>query len=148
MCSSDLKDAKLVTADASALTLGNISAAATGGDAAKLAELLDRATGEGIGAIEILRTLQYRLQQLHLVRGLMDEGVSLQDALAKLRPPLFFRDKDIFVSQVRQWPANRLSAALKLAVRAEAACKRTGAPDFTIASKACAAVSQMKGKPL
>jgi len=132
-----MEDAKLLIADASTLTLGDISAATTGSDTERLAALLDKATNEGIGAIEVLRTVQFRLQQLHLVRGLVDEGVPLKDALSKLRPPLFFRDRDVFVSQLRGWPSKRLTSALNYTVRAEAACKNTGAPDFTIASKAC-----------
>lgn len=143
-----LEDAKLIVAEASSLTLGDISTATTSSDPEKLATLLDRAVSEGISAIEILRTLQFRLQQLHLVRGLMDEGMPLKDALSKLRPPLFFRDRDIFVSQARRWPHKKITSALNYAIRAEVGCKNTGAPDFAIASKACMDICLSIGKSI
>jgi len=80
------------------------------------------------------------------VRGLVDEGVPLNDALKQLRPPIFFKERDGFVAQVRAWPGKRLNSALDYVIRAEAACKKTGSPDFTIASKACMDLSRISGK--
>lgn len=132
-----LEDAKNLTSDASALTLGDIASAATGANPKRLAGLLDKAEIEGINSIEILRTLQARLQQLDLVRGLVDEGTPVNEAVKALRPPLFFKDRDIFIAQIRKWPKKQLISALDYSVRAEVACKTTGSPDFTIASKTC-----------
>lgn len=141
-----LEDAMALTSDASTLTLGGIAAAATGADQKRLAELLDKAEIEGINSIEILRKLQTRLQQLHLVRGLVDEGTPLNDALKTLRPPLFFKDRDVFTAQVRSWPQKRLMAALNYTIKAEVACKTTGNPDFTIARRACLDICQASVK--
>jgi len=141
----NLADAKELTSDASALTLGDIAAAATGANQKHLARLLDKAEIEGIGSIEILRTLQARLQQLDLVRGLVDEGTPLSEAVKVLRPPLFYKDRDVFVGQVRKWPKKRLISALEYSVRAEVACKTTGSPGFTIASKTCLDICRASG---
>ena len=141
-----LEETRALTSDASTLTLGDIASATTGRDQARLAGLLDKAAIEGIGSIEILRTVQARLQQLHLVRGQMDEGTPLKEALKHLRPPLFFKERDAFVAHLRSWPKKRLLSALDYAVRAEAECKKTGSPDFTIASKTCLDISRASGK--
>jgi DNA polymerase-3 subunit delta len=141
-----LEDAIALIGDASTLTLGDIASAATGGDQKRLVSLLDKAAVEGIGSIEILRSVQGRLMQLHLVRGLMDEGKPLNEALNYLRPPLFFKERDSFVSHLRAWPEKRLLSALDYAVRAEAVCKKTGSPDFAIASKACLDIGRVSIK--
>jgi len=132
-----LEAVQALTGDSAELTLWSLAAAATGTDAKRLASLLDRAREEGIGAIEILRTLESRLQQMHLVQGLIEDGTPLSEALKALRPPLFFKDRDIFLAQIRNWPRRRLTAALSLAVKTEVACKATDAPDFALAAKAC-----------
>lgn len=140
--SLSLEEVKLLTGDASELTLGRVAAAATGGDPARLVRLLDRAREQGIGPIEILRTLQFRLQQMHLVRGLMDEGTPLGEAFLRLRPPLFFKDRDLFAEQIKRWRGPQLKAALDYTLKVEAACKATGTPDFSLAAKACLDLSQ------
>jgi len=141
-----LEDARALTSDASTMTLGDIASAATGSNQARLAGLLDKAAVEGVSAVQILMAVQSRLQNLHLVRGLMDEGTPLDEALKHLRPPLFFKERDAFVAQLKNWPEKRLMSALDYAVRAEVACKKTGSPDFTIASKACLDISRAAGK--
>ncbi|MCH8347311.1 MAG: DNA polymerase III subunit delta [Proteobacteria bacterium] len=141
-----LEETQALTSDASTLTLGDIASATTGHNQTRLAGLLDKAAVEGINAVAILMAVQSRLLNLHLVRGLMDEGTPLSDAMKQVRPPIFFMEKDAFVSQVRSWPEKRLLSALDYAVRAEAACKKTGSPDFTIASKTCLDISRASGK--
>lgn len=131
------EDAKTLTSDSAEMTLSDIANQALGGNAKRLVMLLDKAQVEGTGAIEILRVLQSQLQRLGLVCGMVDEGTAINDALRQLRPPVFFKERDAFVSQVRGWRSARLSAALDYSVRAEADCKKTGAPDFSIAAKAC-----------
>jgi DNA polymerase-3 subunit delta len=135
-------DAKSLTSDSADMAVADIAAEALRGNSKRLVGLLDKARVEGAGAIEILRILQFQLHRLGLVRGMMDEGRSMDDALKSLRPPVFFKDRDAFVGQVRSWPKPRLTAALDYVVRAEAACKKTGAPDFSIAAKTCMDICQ------
>lgn len=140
-----LEDVKRLVGDASELTLGRVAAAATGTEPGRLVRLLDRAREQGIGPIEILRTLQFRLQQMHLVRGLMDAGTPLGEALSRLRPPLFFKDRDLFAEQVKSWSGAQLKSALDYTLKVEAACKTTGAPDFSLAEKACLDLTRRAG---
>ncbi len=132
-----LEDAKTLTSDSAEMTLNDIAREALSGNVVRLTALLDKAEIEGTGAIEILRTVQAQLVKLNLVRGLVDEGVPINDAIRQLRPPIFYKERDAFVSQVRNWPGNKLLSGLDYVIRAEAACKITGAPDFTIAAKTC-----------
>ncbi len=142
------EDAKTLTSDSAEMTLSDIVNQALGGNSKKLAMLLDKAQIEGTGAIEILRVLQSQLQRLGLVRGLVDEGTAINEALKSLRPPVFFKERDAFVAQVRGWQTGRVMAALNYTIEAEASCKKTGAPDFSIAAKACLDICQQARKTI
>ena len=52
----------------------------------------------------------------------------MQAAIAGLRPPLFFKTKDAFMAQARDWPLPRSLTALDLVKNCLAAVRQTDAP--------------------
>jgi DNA polymerase-3 subunit delta len=74
--------------------------------------------------------------RLHRVVGLMEQGQSAERAVASLRPPVFTRDRPRLLRQAALWPAADLARALSRLLEAEEACKRTGAPDALLCSRA------------
>ena len=50
---------------------------------------------EGYAPVQIVRRLQSHLERLLRVRSLMDHGQSIDKALSKLRPPVFFKVKKL-----------------------------------------------------
>ena len=67
--------------------------------------------------------------------------VTVDAAMAKLRPPLFFKVKDKFRSQLRIWPPGRASGALGRLMDAERDCKTTGFPAETICHRTLLALA-------
>jgi len=128
--------------DSAGLTLNDIASAATGGDLIKLDRLLERAQTQGENAIAILRAVSRRIQQFHLVKGLVEGGQSTDAAVGKLRPPLFFKEKDIFKGHLFLWNSHKLGKALILLSEAELGCKTTGFPDTAITSRACIQIAK------
>ena len=124
--------------DSAKLALFDISNAVASGQVKNLDMLLERAMVQGENAIAILRTLQRRLTQLHFVKGLMEEGMSADMAMKKLRPPIFYNEQDIFKGQLYRWTKTRLNQALAIILEAETQCKTTGMPDASIANRVCA----------
>ena len=59
----------------------------------------------GENAQMIIAVVQRYFLKLHRVRSDVDGGQRLDDALKFLRPPLFFKQKDLFARQVRSWHA-------------------------------------------
>jgi DNA polymerase-3 subunit delta len=52
----------------------------------------------------------------------MERGQSLDEALRQMRPPLHFKQKDVFAGQCRTWTLERLAEATqRIAVAAKAA---------------------------
>lgn len=123
------------------LTIWALAAATTSTDNKHLSVLLDRAREERIGGIEILRSVQNRLNDMHLIRSLLDGGFSFTAAAEKFeklfKRKLFFKDKEILSNQIRCWSRDRLKAALTYTLKTEILCKRKNSESFILASKTC-----------
>ncbi|GEQ97537.1 DNA polymerase III subunit delta [Iodidimonas gelatinilytica] len=132
-----LADARACVGDGAAMTLSQIAEAVTGGEVGRLDRLIEKAYITGENPIAILRVLQSRLTRLHLVRGHMAQGLDAAQAASKLAPPVFFKERDGFLRDVRRWPENRLKAALDLALETELMCKSTGQPAQTLTARLC-----------
>jgi len=131
-----LADAEACVGDTAALGINQIAEAVTGGDLKRLEKLLERARTSGENAIAILRTLQNRMMRLHLARGYVDQGMSAGEAIGKLRPPVFFAERDKFQLEVSRWPTRKVEQALEILMEAELDCKTTGNPADVICARA------------
>ena len=131
-----LADAEAMVGDSAALSLDDVVFAAADGDAAALERALDRAFQEGEAPVSVLRALMRHFQRLHFVQARVDSGMSEEETLRSLRPPLFFKLQDRFRRQLRLWPERRARQALELLLQAEINAKRTGLPPEAIARDA------------
>ncbi len=131
-----LEDAKACVGDTAALGLNQIAEAVTAGNMKDLEKFLERAWASSENAIAILRTLQNRLMRLHLARGHVDKGMNPMEAVNKLRPPVFFAEKDKFARELSSWSSSKLEQALSILIEAELDCKTTGNPADVICARA------------
>jgi DNA polymerase-3 subunit delta len=123
-----LHDAMACIGDSAVNSLDLIVYAAANGDLYTLDKLLDKAFDDGANLMGILRAVQRHLQSLHLAIGLIENGLPIDKALASIRPPIIFKHKNQFQSQMRNWNQNRISGALELITETEIGCKSTGFP--------------------
>ncbi len=137
-----LADAEACVGDTAALGINQIAEAVTGGDLVRLEKLMERARTSGENAIAILRTLQNRVMRLHLARGFMDQGMSVGEAVGKLRPPVFFSEKPRFQQELSRWPTKKLERALEILMEAELDCKTTGNPADVICARALLSIAK------
>lgn len=134
--------AQLMAGEAeSALDAASLAAAA--GRANEAVETLARI--DALSGISALRALGRRMLQLRDARALIDEGASPADAVARLRPPVFWKERDAVAAQVRAWNAKKLNAAFDVLWGAEARSKVAGAPQELIAADAFRSVAQLVG---
>jgi len=129
-------DAEACVGDTAALGLNQIAEAVTAGDLKRLEKLLERARTAGENAVAILRTLQNRMMRIHLARGYMEQGMGAGEAIGKLRPPVFFAEKDKFQREVSHWGTRKVEQALEILLEAELDCKTTGNPADVICARA------------
>ena len=119
------------------------SLAATQGRAAQAVEALARI--DALSGVSALRALLRRMHQLRDARGLIDGGMGADDAVGKLRPPVFWKERDAVVAQTRLWTAKKINAAYEVLWAAELRSKTAGAPQELIAADAYRGVAKLVG---
>lgn len=134
--------ARLMASEAES-ALDAASLAAAEGRAAVAVEALARL--DGLSGVSALRALLRRLHQLREARALIDEGMSPSDAIAKLRPPVFWKERDAVAAQARLWSAKKLAAAYDVLWAAELRAKTAGAPQELIAADAYRGAAKLVG---
>jgi len=120
------------------------SLAAAQGRAAQAVESLARI--DALSGVSALRALLRRMHQLREARLLIDGGLSPTDAIAKLRPPVFWKERDAVAAQARTWNAKKLSTAFDILWGAELRSKTAGAPQELIAADAYRGVANLVGR--
>lgn len=128
--------------DSGAFSLDNVTIAAANGDHARLETALLRCFDEGNQPIVILRMLARHFHRLHLAKGHMGKGLNIDQAMAKLRPPIIFKQAPDFKKQLGTWDLTRISMALDVLTQAEMDCKVTGNPPETVCSRALMRIAQ------
>ncbi len=139
----DASDLRALLTDEEESALDAASLAAAQGRAAQAVEALARIGG--LSGVSALRALLRRLHQLRDLRANMDSGMSAGDAVAKLRPPVFWKERDAVAAQARLWSAKKLNAAYDVLWNAELRCKTAGAPQDLIAADAYRGVAKLVG---
>lgn len=125
------------------LPMDDLTKAMGSGQFADADRVLQLALAEGESPVSILRHMQNYFTKLHITKARIAKGESLDAALMKLRPPLFFKLKDAFVAQMNGWTMAQLEQALALLMSVEAKCKQSGAEPHVLVSRAVLSLSQM-----
>lgn len=97
---------------------------------------------EGVPLIVILRSLQSHFRRLHVVKARLERGEVLEIVMKSLQPPVFWKQEDMFKSQLRAWSLSGLARTLQKISELEANCKKTGVPDETLTAQALLSISR------
>ncbi len=131
-----IEDVQLSTNDASAISLTDAVAAAAEGRGRDLVRALDRVFQEGESGVRLVRVLLDHMQKLVQILRAEESGVPPAQTLQSLRPPVYKRDAERLLAQVRMWSTARAAAAADRLLEAEIRCKSTGFPAEIIAGQA------------
>jgi DNA polymerase-3 subunit delta len=102
-----------------------------------------RLTAEGTSSVSILTSVARHFMRLHETRGRMADGKNPSDAMAALRPPVFFKVKGRFLSQVQRWNEPLLARSLDILMEAELAAKSTDMPTDAAVERALMQLAQV-----
>lgn len=97
---------------------------------------------EGVAFIAVLRALQNHFRRLHITKSHLQNGETIDVAMKKLSPPVFFKQADAFKTQVNRWSLPALGTTLSKLMSLEASCKQTGAPAETLCAQAILGISK------
>lgn len=123
-----LDDVARCIGDTAELVLDQLVAAAALGDLAVLAEALERSQREATAPITLLRAVLRFFMRLEQALQAMQAGAGAEDAMASLRPPVFFKQVPAFKQALQAWQSpGWMGRALTILLEAEQECKTTGA---------------------
>jgi DNA polymerase III subunit delta len=132
----ELADAIACVGDTTSLSVEELVYAAADGDPLRLEAALLRCLQEGQAPISILRATMRHFHRLHIAAARVAGGVSADEVMRLMRPPIFYKFADRFKTQLATWPPRRIAAALDWLTRAELDSKRAVLPQETIAREA------------
>jgi len=121
-----LEDAQALVGNNKDINFEAIALAAAEGDAPRLDALLQQAWSEAATPVAVLRSAARHFHRLYWARARMAGGESAEQAVAALKPAVFFRQVPSVTRQLQRWNQADLARALSLLAEGEAACK--GAP--------------------
>ena len=127
-----LEDVQACAIDAAALDMDRLLFAVTAGDGARVDAEFDRQLRAGTDPNAILAMMRLHLNRFMNVGIRVSEGPPLSAAVGALRPPLFFKIKDAFIAQVRDWPLDRSLRALDRVRDTLVSIRQTGAPTVAL----------------
>ena len=128
-----LEGAEACVGDSALLSLDDVALATAGGNLTALERALGRSFKEGNAPVTVLRSVARHFQRVHAVAG---ASGSIEEAMRRLRPPVFWKTEAAFKAQAAAWRPAGLAKAMDKLMEAEAACKRSGAPAELLASRA------------
>ena len=118
-------DVAAIVGDASEIALDNFVYAVSAGDAGGALRELNRLAASGTDRTVALGALSRHFTKLYLVAT--HKG-TLEDGAKKLRPPLHYKRRDMFLEHCRKWGARRLASTLPLIQEAVRRTRRS--PDL------------------
>jgi DNA polymerase-3 subunit delta len=127
-----LDDAMACVGDTAAFDLDDLVYAMGDGDQPTVQRVYGRMMAEGTSPISVLTAASRHLMRLHQVHS----GGPLDQAMMKLRPPVFFKRKGQFKSQAGRWRPALLARGLELLTQAELQAKSTDMPAQALIERA------------
>lgn len=114
-------------------------------DLEQIEKNLNRILVEGIGAIAPIRIILRYFFRLQQVRAEIANGESDQQAIAKLRPPIFFKQIDAFKGHLQIWNSKAIDKMIEALLKLEIECKQTGsAPELLLSRFLCVVVARKR----
>ena len=93
------------------------------GNVLKLDKIINQLYLEGINPIALLRSTARHFQKILLVNKKMEDGISLNESLRELKPPIFFLYLNQFKEHVKNWKTSICHKAIQRIMETEELCK-------------------------
>jgi DNA polymerase-3 subunit delta len=124
-----LADVQAALADGGESSMQDAIDATLTGDTAGTDRALALAFEAGESPVAVVRILLGELMRLRVLAAQISPGESVSEAVAGMRPPVFFKRVPVVTKALGLWNVAALNQAITAALNAEAACKTTHIPD-------------------
>ena len=138
-----LEDAQAIIGDSATITLDDVTDAAAAGKLPELMTAMAKARYEGISPVIVLGAMLRHLSRLEETTAAMAHGADFEKAVSTLRPPLFWKRKDGFRTQLRCWTSRRLDRGRSELMQADMDCKSAASPAEAICERTLMRIAAM-----
>lgn len=142
----ELPDAVACIGDSGQRSLDRVALATGGGDRPTIDREIGACLGMGESPVGILRAAARHLMRVHLAMAETASGGSVEQAVRKLQPPVFWKHSGEMKRQVQAWSPDHIARAQDLLLEAERLCKRTGMPAEAICGRTLLQVASLARK--
>ncbi len=119
-----LDEIKSIFNDNADLELNKITQIVFSGNPKKVSVYLNKVFDAGIGPVTIIRTLINYVQRIEITQIALKKNKNFDIAIKGLRPPVFWKEKDLFKLHCTKWPINETILNFNLLVNTELSCKK------------------------
>jgi DNA polymerase III subunit delta len=137
-----LEDVDAALGDVAQAALNTLCAEAANRNAGAALRQLDRLIAAGQSPQGAIIALGRHFDQLHRLSTSVERGERAAAVLARFRPPLHFRQRDILQAQLRSWPRPRIEGAIARIGRAAQAARRRPDLERALAERLLLAVAR------
>ncbi len=130
-----LSDIEVLLADSVEASLDELCISVADRDPAKLFRLFAKSISQGIEPVRIIRQLLGYFYRINIVYGKVRNRSPEQEAIASLKPPVFWKNLPHFRRHLGFWAksGNKLDQVVEILLRAELDCKRATTPELICA---------------
>ena len=139
-----LAHAQACVGDSAERTLDDLVFALGDRNLSEIERTLTRVFQEGVSWVTPLRAAARHFERLHRVAGALSDGTKVESAMARLRPPVFWKFRTRFQHQVHGWSPEQLTAALSRLIEAELEGKRGRAPGEVVCAHTLFAIASQR----
>ena len=133
-------EVKHALGDGAGINVNQAIYAAADGQMPQLSTALTRLQHDAVPGERLLRVAQSYFAKLHRILAAIDDGMTQDQAIAIIKPPIFFSEKPIVKAHLRHWSAPHCRKAIDRLVDAEKQT-RQGVPADTAAAQALLALA-------
>ncbi len=142
----DLEDIEAMIGDSSRLAYDQLITLILSGDGSGALQKLERLLATGQTSAGLTTVLGRHLARLFKVRTMMENGKDAKGAIATLRPPVHFRQKDIMAAQVSRLSLPALKKAIHLVQETVSRSRRQSELEQTATERMIIILSQIARK--
>lgn len=128
------EDVREVISDSKELALDDLCVAVALSNKARIVKSMDLAINNEISYVMILRVLQKYLNRILDVYSKVEGGLTVDMAIAKLSPPVFFKQKDNLIKVCKTLDKNKVLSMLSDVVYLELECKKRNIDQLVVIS--------------
>ncbi|MEK9672113.1 MAG: DNA polymerase III subunit delta [Rhodospirillaceae bacterium] len=123
--------------------ISDLLAGVARGDLGAVLDGYQKCLEDGMNAVALARILQRFFQRLHAASRTVAKGTPPARAVDSMRPPIFFKEKPLYVRALSRYRPTDLGQALNVLTVAEKACKSGRGPDTDICERAVLQVARL-----